>query len=281
MGLYQDEAVKGSPLSRSAHRVSQCTPGGGRPASWSVSDVREGGQSHLRRPGNHSRGLGQEASYFPPPPRACLPNFRGKIMIVSRTSPTVGVFASVLLLFGATFAAPAPGPGAGRSPRPGQEPGPRPGSASRQGPEQGSGPEPGQRSEPGPGREAESTLPGTDAAPRPDALPVAARRNPLELSGPSGAARLPHYDWDGTRSLAVPAPRDPIIEGNAARPGAKKAPLALFIYDYFEPARRIIEARRAAARARYAPGGFGPGAARLKSFPAGPPDLAGEAVACP
>ncbi len=190
-------------------------------------------------------------------------------MTVSRTSPTLGVLASVLLLFGATLAAPAPGRG--------QEPGATPdqdrsqGQGQHQDKDQGAaqdgdrtpglGATPGQ--EPAPAEPAAAPQTGTPALPA-DALPVAARRNPLELSGPSGAARLPHYNWDGTRSLAVPAPRVPATAaGEAARTGAKKTPLPLFIYDYFEPARRIIEARRAAARARYATGGFGPGTARL------------------
>ena len=188
-------------------------------------------------------------------------------MTVFRTSPTVGVFASVLLLFGATLAGPAPGqePGAAPDQDRNQSQDQRQDKGQDQGATQDGSGTPGRETTP------DAAQTGPDAAPQtgapvgpPDALPVAARRNPLELSEPSGASQLPHYNWDGTRSLA--APRVPAVTlGDAARTGAKKTPLPLFIYDYFEPARRIIEARRAAARARYAPGASRLNPSRLDS----------------
>ena len=162
-------------------------------------------------------------------------------MAVPRTTPTLGALASVFLLLGMTLIAPAPGRG--------QEAGVAQDQVKSQDKDQGQG-------------AAQDPAAGLT-----DALPPAARRNPLELSGPSGTAALPHYDWDGTRRLA--APRQPAPDGEAAPSGLKvlpkKAPLPLFIYDYFEPSRRIIEARRAAARARFASGAGRPSGSRTDS----------------
>jgi len=205
-------------------------------------------------------------------------------MTVPRTSPTSGAIAAVLLLLGATVAAPIPS--RGQDPGTAQEKD-QSQDRNRDTTQDQNG---GQDRTQGRGTVPDPVLTEPDAVPvagRPisplDALPVAARHNPLELSAPSGAARLPHYNWDGTRSIIVPARRvpangsdvtdgsdatdrnDATDRGDARRTRTKRqAPLPLFIYDYFEPARRIIEARRTAARARYAPGRYPPG-----SYPPG------------
>jgi polysaccharide export outer membrane protein len=196
-------------------------------------------------------------------------------MTVFRTSPTLGTLAGVLLMLGAFVAAPVPSRGQDSDTAQSQDR--NRDAAQGQDRTQDQERTQGQDRTQGRGTLPDPILTGPDPAPvagepisPPDALPVAARHNPLELSAPSGAAKLPHYNWDGTRSLVAPARRfansesDAPAGSDAARTRAKKqAPLPLFIYDYFEPARRIIEARRAAARARYAPGSYSPGVNRL------------------
>ena len=89
--------------------------------------------------------------------------------------------------------------------------------------------------------------------------PVQAPKNPLELSGPSATDTPIYYNWDGQRKSDDPALRLPTAPIDGITPEQKKkAPLPLFLYDYFAPARRVIEARRAAQQARYAPGSPSP-----------------------
>lgn len=104
--------------------------------------------------------------------------------------------------------------------------------------------------------------PSVPPAPLPDAPPAAtplakpsqAPKNPIELSGPSITDNPVYYNWDGQRKSDDPLLRLPTAPiDSPAQEQPKNKPLPLFLYDYFAPARRIIEARRAAQRARYAP----------------------------
>ena len=99
--------------------------------------------------------------------------------------------------------------------------------------------------------------------------PVEMPKNPIALPKTSGDTPPVYYNWDGTRKSDDPKQRVPTAQINSVLlPPKKQAPLPLFLYDYFAPARRIIEARRAAQRSQYtmnstAPNSSSPNASRL------------------
>jgi protein involved in polysaccharide export with SLBB domain len=91
----------------------------------------------------------------------------------------------------------------------------------------------------------------TPTAATPLDKPVEAPKNPIALPKTSGDTPPIYYNWDGTRKSDDPTQRVPTAQINSVPQRPKKeAPLPLFLYDYFAPARRIIEARRAAQRSQ-------------------------------
>ena len=111
-----------------------------------------------------------------------------------------------------------------------------------------------------PSSDTASTIDGTETGSKPIippaatplAKPIEAPKNPLELSNTPDTVPPVYYNWDGKRKSDDPARRIPTAQIDSVAPKPKKnTPLPLFLYDYFQPARRIIEARREAQRTGY------------------------------
>jgi protein involved in polysaccharide export with SLBB domain len=84
--------------------------------------------------------------------------------------------------------------------------------------------------------------------------PVEAPKNPIALPKVPQDTPPVYYNWDGKRKSNDPTQRVPTAQIDSVPQQPKKQmPLPLFLYDYFAPARRIIEARRAAQRSQYTP----------------------------